>query len=96
MLLENGLTGGLVVPNLTIVESPRNENLTMALDVTTPDLFPSCAVTRSQTKSLVVPFSTVLPSEELHIKIPKENLIAAQEQDSTVSRIKHIATEGKN
>ena len=66
MLLGNDLAGSLVVPNLTVVESPLDESPTKALDVTTPHLFPSCAVTRFQ-KNPPVSNSppTVIPSEEL-------------------------------
>ena len=103
MLLGNDLAGSLVIHNLTIVEFLLNESPTKTLDVTAPDLFPSCAVTRSQTKSPVVPLVQCFP-QELYTKIiSKENLIAQQEQDFILSNtykacicIRHAAIEGKN
>ena len=48
MLLDNDPAGTLVIPNLTVVESRLNESPTKTLNLTTPHLFLSCTVTRSQ------------------------------------------------
>ena len=99
LLLGNDLAGSLVVPNLTVVESPLETSPTEALDTATPHLFPSCAVTRSQSKNkdFSVHPPTVLPSEDLYSSvIIKDNLITAQEQDDTLCKIRHAVNEGKD
>ena len=51
MLLGNDLAGGKVVPEIRVVKAPVVEASTEQLVEEFPDVFPACAVTRSQTRS---------------------------------------------
>ena len=82
------------------MESPLDESPIKTLDLTTPYLFPSCAVTRSRKNknkySHVAP-TTFLPSEGLYDNmISEDNLILAQQQESSLIKIRDVATEVKD
>ncbi|KAK4328684.1 hypothetical protein Pmani_000881 [Petrolisthes manimaculis] len=57
LLLGNDLAGALIVPNVTTIDEPFPEVLVEA-----PDLYPTCAVTRAQTKLAESTPSKSLPS----------------------------------
>ncbi|KAK4316239.1 hypothetical protein Pmani_012591 [Petrolisthes manimaculis] len=57
LLLGNDLAGALIVPNVTTIDEPLPEVLVEA-----PDLYPTCAVTRAQTKLAESTPSKSLPS----------------------------------
>lgn len=96
LLLGNDLAGELVVPNLKVVDNPLLVNPTEDIDKVQPHLFPSCAVTRSQSRNRSSPpVSATLPSEDLYSKvISKSELIKAQESDPSLAKIRHAAIEG--
>ena len=101
VVLGNDLAGKLAVPNLIVLKSPLEESPTKTLDETSPHFFPVCVVTRSQSKSpasLPPPPPPVTASTDIlyHEIISKENLIKAQEQDNTLSKIRHVASEAKD
>ena len=93
MLLGNDLAGELVVPTLKVSDTPLP-----ASSVDNP-LYPSCAVTRSQSK-LKTPSSTQALETSLEClnrkSITKEELVRAQQDDPTSSKIRNSAVETKD
>ena len=96
-LLANELAGSLVMPNMKVVEIPLAENPTRDLEITDPELFPMCAVTRSQSEKQSSPTDKECNLTMLtDLPVNKENLISAQEKDSSLDSIRKIAVENKN
>ena len=96
-LLGNDLAGTLVVPNPVVVETPLPES-SLEAENPPPVVFPSCAVTRSQSKKSQS--AEVEPNSPLgdfkHIPISRENLIKAQESDPTLISIIKNAVDKKD
>ena len=93
LLLGNDLAGKQVVPNVVTVEQPLP-----TVDHDPSDVFPLCAVTRSQAQKLAqTPTSSRLPSTPL---IPdlltKEQLINSQETDPSLATVRHVASDKKD
>ena len=94
LLLGNDLAGNLVVPNLTVVDSPLPVSPTEEVEKELPYLFPACAVTRSQSK---IEQKENLETDTLYSKLmSKESLIEAQSKDSTLVHCRHLASDSKS
>ena len=93
MLLCNDLAGKLVVPTLKVSDTP--------LPASSEDdpLYPSCAVTRSRSK-LKTPSSTKTLETSLEClnkkSITKKELVRAQQEDPTLSKIRNSVVETKD
>ena len=93
MLLDNDLAGELVVPSLKVSDT--------LLSTSSEDnpLYPSCAVTCYQNK-LKTPSSTKALATSLEClnrkSITKEELVRAQQEDPTLSKIRNSAVETKD
>lgn len=94
LILGNDLAGTVVVPNLEVVNSPLKESPTAKLEEKQPDLFPLCAVTRSQSQqdgnqtSIPSPVPS-LPSQV----ISRDNLILAQDHDPSLATFRNQVCE---
>lgn len=53
-LLGNDLAGDIVVPNPVVVKTPTQENNTKDIESEHPNIFPSCVVTRAQSRQEAV------------------------------------------
>ncbi|KAK3889964.1 hypothetical protein Pcinc_006116 [Petrolisthes cinctipes] len=84
LILGNDLAGSMVVPTPEIVKTPCAHSPTLVEDHIHPEIFPLCAVTRSQTPSAedTLPDVFDLPNQIMS----KENLIKAQREDLTVEK----------
>ncbi|KAK3895517.1 hypothetical protein Pcinc_000756 [Petrolisthes cinctipes] len=84
LILGNDLAGSTVVPTPEIVKTPCAHSPTLVEDHIHPEIFPLCAVTRSQTPSAedTLPDVFDLPNRIMS----KENLIKAQREDLTVEK----------
>lgn len=100
-LLANDLAGELVVPLLVTTDSPLPYNPTADMEKDNPNLFPSCAVTRAQSKAVVQmlpqPSTTTPHMSKINLgKVFSEQLLAeAQQDDVTLSRF-HTRTVPKD
>lgn len=102
-LLGNDLAGSLVVPPLTIKDSPLSYNPTEDIEKEQPTLFPVCAVTRSQRRRAVdtgQPTPSFIPNpcvgkdltlgqgvSPLSQLISEQKLEEAQRQDPTLTKL---------
>ncbi len=95
LILGNDLTGSLVVPNLTVVDTPLIENPTQEIEKDQPYLFPTCAVTRAQAcaKVDVQPHLPPVVDKLSSQVMSKENLIESQKADSTLTRCRCLAED---
>ena len=96
-LLGNDLAGTLVVPNPVVTESPIPET-TSETERLPPELFPSCAVTWSQSGKLQNTEEESSPSltDSKLLPITKANLIKSQGNDPTLTNISRNAVEKKD
>ncbi|XP_050730790.1 protein NYNRIN-like [Eriocheir sinensis] len=92
-LLANDLAGELVIPPLITNNPPLSYNPTADMEKEQPHLFPSCAVTRAQTRATaqmpLQPLPTITPhTANVNLgKVFSEQLLAeAQREDVTLSR----------
>lgn len=99
LLLGNDLAGTLIVPNIITADRP----LPKVLDES-PDLFPSCAVTRAQAKLSESKSPNPLPSlpspkvqdDLINQPLSKEELIKAQNSDPSLAGLRHVAVNSSN
>ncbi|KAK3886275.1 hypothetical protein Pcinc_009579 [Petrolisthes cinctipes] len=93
LILGNDLAGSMVVPTPEIVKTPCAHSPTLVEDHIHPEIFPLCAVTRSQTPSAedTLPDVFDLPNRIMS----KENLIKAQREDLTVEKFHRLAASSK-
>ena len=95
LLLGNDLAGNLVVPNLVVTKQPISKDLNHDSEEDERNLVPSCAVTRSQ-KSPVDDCNDTNKNNDLLDKVmSREELINAQGQDVSLSKL-HIQAVPKN
>lgn len=100
-LLGNDLAGRGMIPDLVVKEKPMSGSPTEKLDQEKPHIFPVCAVTRSQTASKTSSSPSLPGRDDMLTQVMcRENLIKAQEEDSSLARLRHIADDkpvnGKN
>ena len=101
-LLGNDLAGSLVVPNLTICNSPLPFNPTEDIEKEQPTLFPFCAITRAQGRRAADPdeptpplvpklsIGSTVPDQDgstVNNLISEHNLEEAQRQDPTLRKL---------
>ena len=93
LLLGNDLAGKLVVPNVVTVNQPLS---TLSPDPS--DVFPVCAVTRSQTQKISqtttpsrLPSTPFIPD-----LLSKDQLIKSQETDPSLTSVRHVASDKKD
>ena len=90
MLIGNEVKGCAQVIQLPLVVSEPVENM----ESDNPEVFPVCAVTRSQKKN--APSTQSVPSDNLYNNfIAKSELIKAQECDPSLTIIRHSITDDK-
>ena len=81
-------------------EEPLISSPTESLDKVSPHIFPVCAVTRSKSRVENTDFSSPVQEDLYNQIISKENLIKAQNSDSSLASLRHIASstnsDGKN
>ena len=99
-LLGNDLGGAGMLPELMKKAEPLNSSPTESLDKVSPHIFPVCAVTRSKSIVQDIDHSSLVQEDLYNQIISKENLIKAQNSDSTLAGLRHIASstssDGKN
>ena len=93
LILGNDLAGSMVVPPPEITKLPSNTTPTVVEDHLHPNIFPLCAVTRSQTppSDSNVTYKFDLPNQ----LISRENLIKAQHDDLTLTNFHRLAVDTK-
>ncbi|XP_076061605.1 uncharacterized protein LOC143037351 [Oratosquilla oratoria] len=93
LILGNDLAGSMVVPPPDITKLPSNETPTVVEDHLHPNIFPLCAVTRSQTppSDSNVTYKFDLPNQ----LISRENLIKAQNDDPTLQNLHRLAVDSR-
>ena len=96
-LLGNDLAGNLVVPDPIVVEKPLLEDPSADLVREFPDIFPSCVVTRSQSRKADKNVPEGKSKLDVYqLPISKESLIEAQKNDPTLSGLLSKAVDTKD
>ncbi|XP_063585832.1 uncharacterized protein LOC134763205 [Penaeus indicus] len=93
LILGHDLAGKLVYPTVNVVAKPLPYSPTKELDQKQPHIFPVCAVTRSQ-KLNKSPVEKQNPVDKLiSQEITRIKLIAAQNDDPSLAKCRHVASD---
>ena len=87
LILGNDLAGSLVHPPLIICKSPLLKSPTGDLEQAQPGLFPSCAITRSQSKAGKITESTLVPEIIIPTIFTEQSLKEAQQSDPSLTQL---------
>ncbi|XP_047479369.1 uncharacterized protein LOC125032316 [Penaeus chinensis] len=94
LILGHDLAGKLVYPTINVVAKPLTYSPTKELDQKQPHIFPVCAVTRSKKLYKKSSLEKENPVDNLiSQEITRSKLIAAQNDDPSLAKCRHVASD---